>query len=259
MIDFTGKSVFVTGAASGMGKASALLFAKAGADVAVADLNYEGACAVAKEIEAMGRKSRAYALDVSNEEQVERVGDASWKDFDGFDAVVHAAGVVLLGLVREYSAERFDKIVDINLRGTFLINKKFSTMMMERRYGRIVNFASISSKIGESYNAPYCATKAGVALFTQSLALEMAEYNVTVNAVAPGKIMTELTMGAARWWGEKLNITADEFIERVRQTIPAGRFGTAEEVADCVMFLASDMAAYITGQVFTVAGGQTLI
>ena len=259
MIDFTGKSVFVTGAASGMGKASALLFAKAGADVAAADLNYEGVCTVAKEIETMGRKSRAYALDVANEEQVERVGDTSWQDFDGFDAVVHAAGVVLLGLVREYSAERFDKIVDINLRGTFLINKKFSTMMMERRYARIVNFASISSKIGERYNAPYCATKAGVALFTQSLALEMAEYNVTVNAVAPGKIMTELTMGAAHWWGEKLNITADELIERVRQTIPAGRFGTAEEVADCVMFLASDMAEYITGQVFTVAGGQTLI
>ena len=259
MLDFTGKKAFVTGAASGMGKACAVTFAKAGADVALADLNVEAAQKTAEEISSMGVKAVAYRLDVSDEEQVEQIGNTAWEEFNGFDAVIHAAGIVKIGELRELPVSAFDKIIGVNLRGTYLINNKFSKFMLEKREGSIVNFSSIAGKIGEATNVPYSASKGGVSLLTQSLALEMAPFNVRVNAVAPGKILTELSLGAAKTSAEQLGCTVEEFIHGVEETIPMGRYGTPEDVADVVLFLASDMARYITGQTITVAGGFTLI
>lgn len=259
MIDFTNKTVFVTGAASGMGKACALKFAQSGAHVAMADVAEEKLLKAAKEAAEFGTKVHTYKLDISDEKQVNDVIETAWSEFEGIDILVHAAGIVILGLLHELDSMQWKKTLSVNLEGTYLVNRKMSELMMERRYGKIINFSSIAGKIGEGYNVAYSASKGGVSLFTQGFALEMAPYNITVNAVAPGKIMTEQTVGAAKWWTEKRNITPEEFIDEVAESVPMKRFGTPEEVADCVMFLGSDMSSYITGQTFTVAGGQTLI
>lgn len=259
MIDFTGTTAFVTGAASGMGRACALRYAEAGADVALADINEANMRPVAEKIAAMGKTARIYPMDVTNSDQVEDVIGKAWGDFDGIDAFANAAGIVILGLLREVGDDAWEKTVDVNLRGTYLTCNAMSKRMMKRERGSIVNFSSIAGKIGEGYNIAYCASKGGVSLFTQGLALEMAPYNVTVNAVAPGKIMTEQTEGAAKWWAKKRNITTDQFYAEVLASVPCKRWGKPEEVADCVLFLSSGMATYITGQVITVAGGQTLV
>lgn len=259
MIDFTDRNVFVTGAASGMGKACALQFARCGANVAMADIDDGRLKEAKKEAEAYDTKIESYILDVSDEQQVDEVLDLAWDEFGGIDVLVHAAGIVILGLLHELGREKWDRTMSVNLEGTYLVNYKMTHLMMEQRYGKIINFSSIAGKIGESYNAAYSASKGGVSLFTQSLALEMAPYNITVNAVAPGKIMTEQTAGAARWWARRRNITPEQFIAEVADSVPVKRFGTPAEVADCVLFLGSDMSSYITGQTVTVAGGQTLI
>ena len=259
MIDFTDKNIFVTGAASGMGKACALKFAQSGANVAMADIDEERLKEAEKEAAQYGTRIKSYILDVSDGQQVDRVLETAWKDSGSIDILVHAAGIVILGLLHELGREQWDKTMAVNLEGTYLVNHKMTQLMMGRKYGKIINFSSIAGKIGESYNAAYSASKGGVSLLTQSLALEMAPFNITVNAVAPGKIMTEQTEGAARWWAKKRKITPEEFIAEVADSVPVKRFGTPEEVADCVLFLGSDMSSYITGQTITVAGGYTLI
>lgn len=259
MMDFTNKNIFVTGAASGMGKACALQFAKNGANVAMADIAKDSLAKAAEEAAVFGSKIRQYELDVSNKEQVDDVIEAAWREFNGIDVLVHAAGIVILGLLHEIGNEQWHKTMAVNLDGTYLMNYKMAERMKEKGYGKIVNFSSIAGKLGEGYNVAYSASKGAVSLFTQGFALEMAPYNITVNAVAPGKIMTEQTQGAANWWAKRRNITSEQFIQEVADSVPLKRFGTPEEVADCVMFLGSDMSSYITGQTFTVAGGQTLI
>lgn len=259
MIDFTGKTALVTGAASGMGKACALRYAQAGADVALADINEKNMEPVVRQITDMGRKAKAYRMDVSDAAQVESVIGQAWKDFGAIDAFANAAGIVILGLLRDIGDAIWDKIIDVNLRGTYLTCNAMSKRMMERKSGAIVNFSSIAAKIGESNNVAYCASKGGVSLFTQGLSLEMAPFNITVNAVAPGKIMTELTENACKDRAKTRNITLEQVYEETLATVPFGRWGTPEDVANCVLFLSSPMASYITGQVITVAGGQTLI
>lgn len=259
MMDFKDKNVFVTGAASGMGKACAMKFAAEGANVALADIAEENLKKVKSEIEEYNTKIERYVLDVSDKSKVDQVIEKAWSDFGGIDILVHAAGIVILGKLHELEKRCWDKTIAVNLEGTYLVNYKMAELMMKRNYGKIINFSSIAGKIGEGYNVAYSASKGGVSLFTQGLAIEMAPYNITVNAVAPGKIMTEQTQGAAQWWAEKRHITPKQFLQEVADSVPVKRFGTPEEVADCVLFLGSDMSSYITGQTITVAGGQTLI
>lgn len=259
MINVKGKTVFVTGAASGMGKACAKRFAGHGANVILADIAADNLAKAEKEFADHDVKVKSYVIDVSSKESVDKVIQQAWDDFGSIEILVHAAGIVRLGLIHEAGVDAWNKTIAVNLDGTYLVDSKMSELMMTRKYGKIINFSSIAGKIGESYNVAYCASKGGVSLLTQSLALEMAPYNITVNAVAPGKIMTEQTEGAAKWWAEKRGITPQQFIDEIADSVPVKRFGTPEEVADCVLFLGSDMSSYITGQVITVAGGQTLI
>lgn len=259
MMDFKNRNVFITGAASGMGKACALKFAEEGANVALADIAEKNLEKVKGEIETYKAKTEKYVLDVSNEKMVDSVIEKAWNDFGGIDVLVHAAGIVILGLLHEIEKSSWNRTMAVNLDGTYFVNYKMTELMKKRNYGKIINFSSIAGKIGEGYNVAYSASKGAVSLFTQSLAVEMAPYNITVNAVAPGKIMTEQTQGAAKWWAEKRSISPEQFIEEVASSVPVKRFGTPEEVADCVLFLGSDMSSYITGQTITVAGGQTLI
>ena len=235
----------VTGAGRGIGRAICLALARDGADVVVSDIDIDGARATAELVAAAGQRGYARQTDVASERQIVELIGGTARDHGGIDILVNNAGVVKLCPILELTAEQWDRTMAINLRGTFLASREALRVMCGQRHGRIVSISSLSAKIG-GYAAPadYSASKAGIMTLTKSLALAGAEYGVNVNAVAPGPIDTDLT----RAWGEDVN--AD-----FAANIPFKRYGTAEEVADAVAFLASDRASYITGEIIDVNGG----
>ncbi|MCI8283669.1 MAG: 3-oxoacyl-[acyl-carrier-protein] reductase [Firmicutes bacterium] len=242
----TGKTALVTGAGRGIGRAIALAFAEYGADVAV---NYNGSAesakAVADEITAMGRKAVLIKADVSDAaacaEMFKKVGE----EFGKLDILVNNAGITKDNLTVRMSEEEFDRVIDINLKGAFLCMKQAGAMMMKKRYGRIINISSISGVRGNAGQINYCAAKAGIIGMTKSLAKELAGRNVTVNAVAPGYIDSDMTA-----------VLSDKVREAALANIPLGRMGQPRDIAEAVAFLASDRASYITGQTIIIDGGM---
>ena len=235
----------VTGAARGIGKAICLALARDGADVVVSDIDLAAAQATAESVSACGRRGMARRTDVASEEQiVALIGDTA-RAHGGVDILVNNAGVIALCPILELSAAQWDRTMTINLRGTFLASREALRVMCAQGHGKIISISSLSAKIG-GYAAPadYSASKAGIITLTKSLALAGAAHGVNVNAVAPGPIDTDLT----RAWGNQVN-------EDFAANIPFKRYGTPEEVADAVAFLASDRARYITGEIIDVNGG----
>ena len=235
----------VTGAARGIGKAICLALARDGADVVVSDIDLAAAQATAESVSACGRRGMARRTDVASEEQiVALIGDTA-RAHGGVDILVNNAGVIALCPILELSAAQWDRTMAINLRGTFLASREALRVMCAQGHGKIISISSLSAKIG-GYAAPadYSASKAGIITLTKSLALAGAAHGVNVNAVAPGPIDTDLT----RAWGNQVN-------EDFAANIPFKRYGTPEEVADAVAFLASDRARYITGEIIDVNGG----
>ena len=247
-MSLTGKIALVTGGSRGIGRAICLEFARQGADVAV---NYAGNEAAARETveacEALGVKALAIKADVADpkacEDMVKQVLDA----FGRIDILVNNAGITRDGLTLQMKEEDFDAVLDTNLKGAFCCCKAVYRPMMRQRYGRIINMSSIVGLRGNPGQANYAASKAGLIGLTKSLAKELATRGVTVNAVAPGFIDTDMTAAmpqAAR--------------EATLASIPMGRMGAPEDVAKAVAFLASDEAAYVTGQVLAVDGGMAM-
>ena len=235
----------VTGAGRGIGRAICLALARDGADVVVSDIDLDGARETAGLVAGLGRRGYARHTDVASEEQIAALIGATVRDHGGIDILVNNAGVITLCPLLELSAAQWDRTMAINLRGTFLASREALRAMCARKHGKIVNISSMSAKIGGvAAPADYSASKAGIITLTKSLALAGAAHGVNVNAVAPGPIDTDLT----RAWGDEVN---SDFAAN----IPFGRYGTAEEVAEAVAFLASDRAAYITGEVIDVNGG----
>ncbi len=240
----TGRKAVVTGAGSGIGREIALAFSRAGAAVAVCDVVKEAADKVAAEIAGAGGQARAYAIDVSDFAAVQQLCEQVTADLDGIDILVNNAGITRDNLLLRMSEEEFDRVVAVNLKGTFNFTKACFRGMMKSRWGRIINIASIIGQMGNAGQANYAAAKAGIVGFTKSAARELASRNITVNAVAPGYIATAMT--------EKLDAAArDAYIA----AIPLKRAGTPEDVANVCLFLASEQAGYITGQVVRVDGG----
>jgi len=246
MLDFAGKTVLVTGSTRGIGRAIAEEFAKHGANVVVSGTVEDKAVEVAKElVEKYNVKTLGVGMDVSDPQSVENAFKRINETFGGVDILVNNAGITRDTLFLRMKLEDWQKVLDINLTGAFLVTKQVVRYMTKKRWGRIINISSVVGFTGNVGQVNYSTTKAGLIGFTKSLAKELAPRNVLVNAVAPGFIETDMT--------ETLK---EEIKEEYKKQIPLGRFGKPEEVARVVLFLASPMADYITGETIHVNGGM---
>ncbi len=241
------KVALVTGAAQGIGRAIALTLAGEGARVAVSDVNLEGVERIAKEIESLGRQALVSKADVSKAKEVNEMVGKILDKFGRIDILINNAGITADSLLVRMKEADWDKVIEINLKGAFICLKAVAKPMMKERSGRVVNMASVIGLIGNVGQANYAASKAGIIGLTKSSARELAPRGINVNAVAPGFIKTSMT--------EKL---AEETREEMRKRIPLGRFGTPEDVAEVVLWLVSDGAGYVTGQVINVDGGMVM-
>lgn len=248
MGQLTDKIAVITGASRGIGREIAFEFARRGATVMINYLrNLEAAQAVVDQIVGEGGAAAAVQADVSQEEGANALVKAAIDAYGRIDILVNNAGITRDNVIMMMSADDFDAVVRNNLRSTWLCSKAAVRTMMRKRYGRIVNISSISGIMGNAGQTNYSASKAGIIGLTKALAREVAARNITVNAVAPGFVLTDLTADLP-----------EELTQRLKDNIPLGRWGTVEDVAQAVAFLASDEAAYITGHVLTVDGGLAM-
>ena len=243
-LNLTGRVVIVTGAARGIGRAIALEFAREGANVIVNDILEEGS-SVAGEIEKMGVKSLFVKADVSKEHEVINMFSRAVDAFSRVDVLVNNAGIIRDALIHKISLEDWEAVIETNLKGAFLCCREAAKYMMRQGYGRIINISSVTGQMGNIGQLNYAASKAGIIGLTKALALELARYgDITVNAIAPGLTRTEMT-----------GRVPEKIIKRFIDRIPLGRIAEPEEIAHLVVFLASDKAKYITGQVIAINGG----
>lgn len=247
-IDLSNKVALVTGASRGIGRATALQLAASGAQVIV---NYRGqaeaAAAVVAEITAAGGQARAVQADVSVSADVERLVSETLRVGGRLDIVVNNAGITRDNLLLRMKEDEWDAVLDTNLRGAFLLTKAVLKPMLKARAGRIISITSVIGLLGNAGQANYAAAKAGLIGFTRSIAREVASRNITVNAIAPGFVETDITAGLG-----------DAVKQQALAQIPLARWGQPSDVAQLVTFLASDAAAYITGQTLAVDGGMTM-
>jgi len=250
-LDLTGKTAIVTGAGRGgrgIGGAIAVALAQAGADVVItARTNIADAESVADAVNALGRKGYAVTCDVANAESVEEMMRKSQELLGRVDILVNNAGVTKDTLLLRMDEAAWDLVLDTNLKGTFLCTRAAAKIMLKQKSGRIINITSVMGLIGNPGQANYSASKAGIIGFTRTVARELGSRGITVNAVAPGFIETQMTDGLPE-------SSRDDILKKV----PLARLGTPEDVGAAVTFLASDAASYITGQVLTVDGGMTV-
>ena len=239
------KIALVTGAARGIGQAIALQLAADGADLALCDVKTEWLDDTAAKVKALGRRAEAYAMNVADGAAVGEAVAKVAADFGRIDVLVNNAGITRDTLLIRMSEEDWDAVLDVNLKGAFLVTKAAVKYMMKQRSGAIVNIASVVGIMGNAGQANYTASKAGLIALTKTTAKELGSRNVRVNAVAPGFIRTAMT--------DKLS---EPIKEAMLKMVPLGRLGEPEDVAKAVAFLASDAAAYVNGQTLAVCGGM---
>ncbi len=244
MFNISGKVIFITGAGQGIGKAIALRFSEEGVKVVIADINNFTCHAVADEINASGGEAIAIQLDVSDLESFTLAIKEGFEHFGSVDILVNNAGIVRDKLILRMTEEDWDIVQKVNLKGCFNGIKAVIPLMMKKRFGRIINITSVVALSGNPGQANYVASKAGIIGLTKSVAKELASRNITVNAVAPGYIGTDITAELS-----------DKIKENLIQQIPLKKIGSPEDIAGAVLFLASEDASYITGQTISVNGG----
>jgi len=242
-----GKTALVTGAARGIGQAIAVALAREGADVAAGDLQAEWLEETLRAVRDLGRKAGGWALNVADSAAVNTVTAAVLQEFGRIDILVNNAGITKDGLLLRMSDQDWDDVLNVNLKGAFLLTRAVARPMMKQRSGCIVNIASIIGLIGNAGQCNYAASKAGLIALTKSSAKELAARNIRVNAVAPGFIESKMTAALS-----------EDLRRKMLEAIPLGRFGQPADVASAVVFLASEAASYVTGQVLTVSGGMVM-
>jgi 3-oxoacyl-[acyl-carrier protein] reductase len=245
MITLDGRIALVTGASQGIGRACAIELARAGAAVALAARNESKLAEAVTEIEAAGGQAAAFALDIASEESIKTAAKAVIERFGKVEILVNCAGITRDTLMLRMKRADWDAVLDTNLTGAFLLTQAVLSPMLRNRWGRIINISSVVGRTGQAGQVNYAASKAGMIGMTRSIAREVASRGITVNAVAPGYIETPMTA-----------VLSEDLRKGMIASIPLGRPGTDVEVAQSVVFLASDAAAYITGHVLDVNGGM---
>lgn len=249
-IDLSGKVSIVTGAGRGIGKAIAVAFAEAGSHVTVNDIDQDKAEEVSKVVSSLGRRTLAAKADVAIEEDVNNMIEKVLRTFGKIDILVNNAGIIKRQPAEKTAVEDWDRIIAVNLRGPFLCSRLVAKHMIEKRKGgKIINIASIMGKVALPPRSAYCASKGGIVMLTKDLATEWAQYGINVNAVSPGWTLTEMTS----------SYFSQEDVRRfLLEKTPLRRFATPQDIANMALFLASDLANYITGQTIYVDGGWTI-
>lgn len=241
------KNAIVTGSARGIGRAIALRLAKSGLNVVISDIVFDQAKETSKELEEKGIKSFPIKTDVSKTEDVQTLVKTTINQWGSIDFLVNNAGITRDNISVRMSEEDWDAVIDVNLKGTFLCSQAIAKEMMKNRFGRIVNISSVSGILGTPGQVNYAASKAGIIALTKSMARELGARDITVNAVAPGFILTEMT--------EQL---PEKIKEGYLSQIPLKRAGTPDDIAEVVNFLISPSASYITGTVINISGGLVI-
>jgi 3-oxoacyl-[acyl-carrier protein] reductase len=245
-VDLSGKTAIVTGASRGIGKAIALALAASGAKVACVARSADKLQETVDEIAAAGGAAEVHPCDVTDSDAVTKLVEGLAEKWGQLDVVVNNAGITKDTLIPRMSDEQWDDVITTNLRSVFLFTRAASQAMMRKRSGRIINISSVSGLMGNPGQANYSASKAGIIGFTRTVARELASRKITVNAICPGFVASEMTAAM----GPALD-------DMIKERIPAKRLGEAHEIADAVLYLASDSAAYMTGEVITLDGGLT--
>ncbi|MBN1161609.1 MAG: SDR family oxidoreductase [Dehalococcoidales bacterium] len=249
MFDLSGKVALVVGGHGGIGKAIALGFADAGADVAVASRNIEALKEVVKQIEAKKKGSLAVTADITDEKQVNDMADKVVKAFGRIDILVNAAGLAIRKPADTFPLDEWQKVMDINTRGTFICCQAVGRVMLKQKSGRIINLSSVRGRYGlPSGYAAYCPSKGAVDTLTRTLACEWAKSNVLVNAVAPTIVETDLTKNA---------LADPAYAKQMKDRIPMGKWALPEDIVGPAIFFASDASSFITGQILYIDGGVT--
>lgn len=247
MIDLTNKVSIITGGSRGIGEACVRFFARANSKVA---FTYKNSKSRAEKIEKeFPKQVKAYRVDMESEKEIFEMVEQAAKDFGKIDILVHNAGIWNDGTLEKLTLESWNELMRINLTSTFLFAKACLPYMKKNNFGRMIFISSTAGQRGEAYHSHYAASKGGIISFTKSLAVELAPFNITVNSVAPGWVDTEMNN----------EVFADtEFKEKVRREIPTGRIATAEDIAGPTLFLASELARHINGEILNVNGGSVL-
>ncbi|MFA3782772.1 SDR family NAD(P)-dependent oxidoreductase [Melioribacteraceae bacterium 4301-Me] len=249
MIDLTNKVTLITGGSRGIGAACVEFFTKANSNVAFTYLHSKNKADELIKKFTKNNTVKAYKVDMQSEQEINDCVEQTVKDFGKIDILVHNAGIWNDGTLEKMTLKHWDELIRINLTSNFLFVKAVVPIMKKNNFGRIINVSSTAGQRGEAFHSHYAASKGGIISFTKSLAVELAPYNITVNSVAPGWVDTEMNN----------EVFADEsFKEEIRKSIPVGRIATAEDIAGPILFLASDLARHINGEILNVNGGSVL-
>jgi len=244
---------FVTGASRGLGKSIALSLAEEGAKLCLLDIHEEGVKEAAQTFRDKGYEAIALKADVSNKQEVDEAVQKAINTFGKIDILVNNAGILRDNLLFKMTEDDWNLVMDVHLKGTFNCTKAIQKYMVENKYGRIINISSTSA-LGNRGQANYATAKAGIQGFTKTLAIELGKFGITTNSVAPGFIETNMTKETAR----RIGVTFEEFEKQLSSSIPVGRIGQPEDIANAVLFFALEESSFVNGQVLYVAGGPTI-
>ncbi|QCJ44630.1 glucose 1-dehydrogenase [Bacillus sp. S3] len=257
-MNFEGKIAFITGAGRGIGKTAALLLAKYGADIVACDLNFSNLKETAEEVEALGRRAIISEVNVTNKVDIDKAVQQAVEEFGRIDILVNCAGIISTSLLVDAEEEMWDQIMGVNAKGTFLTCQSVAKQMIQQNSGKIVNISSIASKTAEYANGLYCTSKAAVNMISQTLALELAQYNINVNAICPAYTNTDMMQNVFNNRGPVEGMTPEEYQNYLTSFVPLGRMADPIEIAELIAFLSSDKSNFITGTTYTIAGGKEL-